>query len=134
MTARGIYELYLNGSRAGEDYYNPGLTQYNQTHLYQTYDVTSLLTSGPNALGAMLGEGWWSGLLSFGNIWNRFGDRPSLLAKLVITYDDGTRQVITTNDRDWKYFNQGPVRYSRLYLGEAYDARGGGPTLKRPGL
>jgi alpha-L-rhamnosidase len=69
VTARGIYELYLNGKRVGEDYYNPGLTQYNITHLYQTYDVTGMLEPGRNALGAMLGEGWWSGLLSFGNLW-----------------------------------------------------------------
>jgi alpha-L-rhamnosidase len=122
VTARGIYEMYLNGKHVGEDYYNPGLTQYDLTHLYQTYDVTSMVTSGQNGLGAMLGEGWWSGLLSFGNIWNHFSDRQSLLAKLVITYDDGTRDVITTNDRDWKYFNKGPVLYSSLDMGEAYDA------------
>lgn len=52
-TARGIYELYLNGERVGEDYFNPGLTQYNKTHLYQTYDVTDLVQKGAqNALGA----------------------------------------------------------------------------------
>ena len=70
----------------------------------------------------MLGEGWWSGLLSFGNIWNHFGDRQSLLAKLVITYADGTGSVITTNEKDWKYYNKGPVMYSSLDMGEAYDA------------
>jgi alpha-L-rhamnosidase len=86
VTSRGIYEVYLNGKRVGDDYYNPGLTQYNITHLYQTYDVTNMVSSGQNALGAMLGEGWWSGLLSFGTIWNHFGDRQSLLAKIVILY------------------------------------------------
>jgi len=121
-TARGIYELYLNGQRVGHDYYNPGLTQYNKTHMYQTYDVTSLIIPGENAIGAMLGEGWWSGLLSFGSIWNHFGDRQSLLAKLVIMYDDGTRDVITTNEGTWKYFTDGPVIYSSLDLGEIYDA------------
>ncbi|MGE5419149.1 MAG: family 78 glycoside hydrolase catalytic domain [Chloroflexota bacterium] len=122
VTARGIYEIFMNGERVGEDYYNPGLTQYNVTHLYQTYDVKDLLRKGENAVGAMLGEGWWSGLLSFGNIWNHFGDRQSLLAKIVITYDDGTSQVITTNGRDWKYYNNGPVVYSSLDMGEFYDA------------
>ncbi len=58
VTARGIYEVYLNGKRVSDDYYNPGLTQYNVTHLYQTYDVTNMVNSGQNALGAMLGEGW----------------------------------------------------------------------------
>jgi alpha-L-rhamnosidase len=122
VTARGIYEIFINGRRVGDDYYNPGLTQYNITHLYQTYDVTGLLNKGENALGAMLGEGWWSGLLSFGNIWNHFGDRQSLLAKLVISYSDGTEKIITTNDQDWKYFTGGPVVYSSLDMGEAYDA------------
>jgi len=122
VTARGIYELYLNGKRVGEDYYNPGLTQYDITHLYQTYDVTGLLEPGSNALGAMLGEGWWSGLLSYGNLWNYFGDRQSLLAKLVLTYEDGAREVVTTNDGTWKYFNAGPVVYSSLDMGEVYDA------------
>ncbi|HMG93549.1 MAG TPA: alpha-L-rhamnosidase N-terminal domain-containing protein, partial [Chryseolinea sp.] len=48
VTARGIYELYLNGKRVGDDFFNPGLTQYNKTHMYQTYDVTSLITKGNN--------------------------------------------------------------------------------------
>lgn len=122
VTARGIYEMYLNGSRVGDDYYNPGLTQYNVTHLYQTYDVTSMIRPGDNALGAMLGEGWWSGLLSFGTVWNHFGDRQSLLAKLVITYKDGTSDTVVTNDRTWKYFNEGPLVYGSFNLGEFYDA------------
>ena len=122
VTARGIYEVFLNGTRVGDDYYNPGLTQYNVTHLYQTYDVTRLIKPGGNALGAMLAEGWWSGLLSFGSIWNHFGDRQSLLAKLVIRYKDGTAETVTTNDRTWKYFGKGPIVYSSLDFGEVYDA------------
>ncbi|MEI6139069.1 MAG: family 78 glycoside hydrolase catalytic domain [Mariniphaga sp.] len=122
VTARGIYEVLLNGKRVGEDHYNPGLSQYNITHFYQTYDVTNLIKTGENAIGAMLGEGWWSGLLSFGSIWNHFGDRQSLLAKLVITYADGSQKVDKTNDKDWKYFNDGPIIYSSLDYGEAYDA------------
>jgi alpha-L-rhamnosidase len=122
VTARGIYEVYLNGKRVGDDYYNPGLSQYNITHFYQTYDVTNMVKPGENAIGAMMSEGWWSGLLSFGSIWNHFGDRQSLLAKLVITYADGSRNVITTNNKDWKYYNNGPVIYSSLDFGEAYDA------------
>ena len=122
VTARGIYEVFLNGRRVGDDYYNPGLTQYNRTHMYQTYDVTGLIKPGTNALGAMLGEGWWSGLLSFGNIWNHFGDRQSLLAKLVITYQDGTSETITTSERTWKYYGKGPVVYSSLDFGEIHDA------------
>lgn len=120
-TARGIYEIYINGNRVGNDYFNPGYTQYNKTHMYQTYDVTKLIKIGENGIGAMLGEGWWSGLLNYGSNWNYFGDRQSLLAKLVITYDDGTSEVITTNSDEWKYFNDGPVRYSSFFMGEVYD-------------
>jgi len=123
VTARGIYEIHLNGTRVGYRHYTPGLTQYNKTHMYQTYDVTGLVRSGRNALGAMMGEGWWSGLLSFGTIWNHFGDRQSLLAKLVIRYEDGKADVVTSNPRDWKYFPGGPVVYSSLDMGEVYDAR-----------
>ncbi|HLK64723.1 MAG TPA: family 78 glycoside hydrolase catalytic domain [Bryobacteraceae bacterium] len=122
VTARGIYEIFLNGKRVGDDYYNPGLTQYNVTHFYQTYDVTSMIKSGDNAIGAMLGEGWWSGLLSFGNIWNHFGDRQSLLAKLVVTYKDGSSDIVATNPQTWKYYSGGPVVYSSLDMGEIYDA------------
>jgi alpha-L-rhamnosidase len=122
ITARGIYEVFLNGQRVGDDYYNPGLTQYNVTHLYQTYDVTSLVRPGANAIGAMLGEGWWSGQLSYGTIWNHFGDRQSLLAKLVITYQDGTSDTVVSSPATWKYFGGGPIVYSAMHGGEVYDA------------
>ncbi|MTB50036.1 family 78 glycoside hydrolase catalytic domain [Lewinella sp. W8] len=125
VSARGIYELYLNGERVGEDYFNPGLTQYNKTHFYQTYDVTDRIRAGaPNALGAWLGEGWWSGAITFtGSNWNYFGDRQSLLAQLIITYADGTEKVVTTNEADWKIYTDGPVRYGSFFQGEVYDAR-----------
>jgi alpha-L-rhamnosidase len=122
VTARGIYEMYLNGRRVGEDYYNPGLTQYNITHMYQTYDVTGMMKPGSNAMGAMLGEGWWSGLVSFGNVWNQFGDRQSLLAKLAITYKDGSSETVVTDPRTWKYYGAGPLIYGSLDYGEIYDA------------
>ena len=96
VTARGIYEMYLNGNRVSNEYFNPGLTQYNKNHMYQTFDVTSALKQGENgtsrgnrenALGAWLSEGWWSGNITYsGESWNYFGDRQSLLSKLVITY------------------------------------------------
>jgi alpha-L-rhamnosidase len=123
VTARGIYEMYINGERIGNDYFNPGLTEYYVTHLYQTYDVTSNIKPGKNAVGAMLGEGWWSGNITYsGENWNYFGDRQSLLAKLVITYTDGTTKTITTKPETWKYFNDGPVVYSSFFQGEVYDA------------
>lgn len=122
-TARGIYELYLNGKRVGNDYFNPGLTQYNKTHLYQSFDVSDLVKDGRNTWGAWLSEGWWSGNITFsGDSWNYFGDRQSLLAKLVIQYTDGTEQVIGTDPSNWSSFNDGPIRYGSFFQGEIYDA------------
>jgi alpha-L-rhamnosidase len=123
-TARGIYELYLNGKRVSEDFFNPGLTQYNKTHQYQTFDVTSLVKSGENAWGAWLSEGWWSGNITYsGDSWNYFGDRQSLLAKLIIEYVDGSEQVIMTNPSQWKSYNDGPIRIGSFFQGEVYDAQ-----------
>ena len=115
----------MNGKRIGKDCFNPGLTQYNKHHMYQTYDVTAAINpKSPNVLGAIMNEGWWSGNITFsGDSWNFFGDRQSLLAKLVVTYSDGKEQIITTNNKEWKYFNDGPIRYSSFFQGEVYDAR-----------
>lgn len=123
VTSRGIYEMFLNGEKVGNDYFNPGLTQYNKTHMYQTYDVTKQIKKGTNALGALLGEGWWSGNITYsGENWNYFGDRQSLLAKLVINYSDGDKTTIVTQPEKWKYYNDGPIVYSSFFQGEVYDA------------
>lgn len=122
-TARGIYEIYINGKRVGDDFFNPGITQYNKTHLYQVYDVTGMLNSGKNAIGAMLAEGWWSGACTYtGENWNFFGDRQSLLAQLVITYNDGSEHVVVTSPETWKYYSGGPVVYGSFFQGEVYDS------------
>lgn len=123
VTSRGIYKIYMNGQPVGDDYFNPGLTQYNKVHLYQTFDVTGCIHSGRNVIGAMLGEGWWSGGCTYtGSNWNYFGDRQSLLAKLVITYADGIEKIIVTEPSKWTYFNDGPVLYGSFFQGEAYNA------------
>ena len=122
-TARGTYELYINGERVGDDYLDPGLTEYNKTQFYQTYDVTSLLKNGANGLGAQMDEGWWSGAISFsGDNWNFFGDKQSLLAKLVVTYADGSQQTVVTDPATWQFSSHGPVRLGSLFQGEVYDA------------
>jgi len=122
-TARGIYELRLNGQRIGDSYFNPGLTQYNKTHQYQSYDVTALVKSGANALAVMMSEGWWSGQLSYGNTWHAFGDRQAFLSKLEVTYQDGHREIFVSQPEQWTYSVDGPIRYSSLNMGEIYDAR-----------
>ena len=123
VSARGIYDLYVNGHLVTTDYFNPGLTQYNKTHLYQTFDVTSLMKQGTNVMGAQMGEGWWSGGISYTpENWNLFGDRQSLLVKLVITYRDGHQQTVVSQPQNWKYSVQGPVVYGSFFQGEVYDA------------
>ncbi len=122
-TARGAYEMMVNGHRVSDDYLNPGLTQYNKTLFYQTFDVTKILKEGNNALGAILNEGWWSGALTYKpDSWNFFGDRQALLAELVINYTDGTQQRIVTRPSTWRYTTDGPVRMGSLFQGEVYDA------------
>ncbi|MCA0757848.1 family 78 glycoside hydrolase catalytic domain [Paenibacillus sp. N4] len=122
-TARGIYEFHINGERVGEDYFNPGHTQYNKRLMYQTYDITDLLQSGENAVGVMLASGFWSDQMTFNlSNYNYYGDRPSLYAKLVLTYADGTSETIVTDPDSWKYFGEGPVTYAGLFNGENYDA------------
>ena len=126
VTARGIYDFSLNGKRVGDGFFAPGLTQYNKTHFYQTYDVTSLLREGNNVAGAVLNEGWWSGGFSFDPAcWNWFGDRQSLLACLRIWYDDGSCRTVVTSPGEWQSSNSGPIRCGSLFQGEVYDARVG---------
>jgi alpha-L-rhamnosidase len=123
VTARGIYEIYANAKRIGQDYFNPGLTQYDKHHPYQVYSL-DLIQGQENAIGALLAEGWWSGNITYsGENWNYFGDRQSLLAKLVIDYQDGTSQIVTTQPESWKITHDGPIRYGSFFQGEVYDAR-----------
>ncbi|MFC4321439.1 glycoside hydrolase family 78 protein [Litchfieldia salsa] len=122
-TARGIYEFHINGERVGDEYFPPGHTQYDKTLMYQTYDVTDMLVKGENALGAMLSSGWWSD----GQSWrlpnyNYYGDRQSLLAKLVVTYEDGTSDIVVTDPDNWQYYGEGPITYAGFFNGEDYDA------------
>jgi alpha-L-rhamnosidase len=119
-SALGLYELHLNGRRVGRDYFAPGWTDYRIRVQYQTYDVTQDISVGSMALGAILGTGWYSGHVGmFGP--NRYGDNPHLLLELHVEYEDGSRQVIVT-DETWKTM-AGPIAYSDLLKGESFDAR-----------
>jgi alpha-L-rhamnosidase len=127
VTALGVYEVQLNGRVAGDHVLAPGWTSYAHRLRYQTFDVTDLLHAGRNAIGALLGDGWFRGRLGFdGGRRNIYGDRLALLAQLEITYADGmTERMIT--DETWRAIT-GPILASDLYDGETYDAR-----LERPG-
>ena len=102
---------------------NPGLTQYDKRINYQTYDITDKLRPGRNGVGVTISSGWWCDAQTFVvKNYNYFGDKEALLAKIEVTYEDGSRIIATTNTKEWKYFGDGPYRYAGFFLGEQYDA------------
>lgn len=123
ITAMGAYEMFINGKPVSEDWFNPGMSQYRETLNYHAYDVTRLIRNGENAVGAILGPGFYTGYMSFtpGN-YNFFGDTEALLAKLVITYEDGSQKLIVTNPDTWKLFKEGPIEYASMFQGQRYNA------------
>lgn len=127
VTALGSYRIFLNGHRVGNDVLTPDFTDYGKRVLYQTYDVTEWLTNGPNAVAAILGEGWFgSGLTWEGRSYFFLPPPTRLLAQLEISYQDGTRDTVVT-DESWKGAAS-PILRSEIYAGEVYDAR-----LEKPG-
>lgn len=123
-TARGIYELYLNGQKVDNDYFKPGLTQYNLHHEYQSFDVTDKIQAGENVWGTILAEGWWSGNITYsGENWNFFGDRSSFIGNLEIEFEDGSKKSIPTKADQWKSYQDGPIIVGSFFQGEVYDAR-----------
>lgn len=122
-TARGIYECSINGKRVGDEYFAPGASQFDKHLMYQTYDVTAYLKEGKNGIGCTLASGWWCDAVTYiVSNYNFWGDKMSFLGKLVITYEDGSREVITTNPQEWQYFGEGPYTYAGFFNGEHYDA------------
>lgn len=107
-TGLGYYELYLNGRRVGDAVLEPSFTRFERRVEYATYDITRLLREGRNAVGALVGQGWWQG-------------PPCLLVQLEIELTDGRRLVIAT-DKNW-YWSDSPIVENSLYGGEVYDAR-----------
>lgn len=131
-TALGIYQLYLNGRRIGDEYFSPGWTDYSRRIYYRTYDVAPLLRNGTNALGAVLADGWFAGYVGYSRQRNHYGSRLRLLGQLVIEYADGTTQVIATGP-DWKG-SLGPIQQADFLQGEIYDARLEQPGWNAPGF
>jgi alpha-L-rhamnosidase len=125
VTSLGLYEMHVNGRRVGDQLFTPGWTSYKKRLQYQTYDVTGLLKAGDNAVGLMLGNGWYRGDLPGGRR-NVYGDRLALLLQIDVTYADGRRETVGS-DGSWKAAS-GPVLMSEIYHGETYDAR-----LEKPG-
>ena len=141
-TALGIYELHLNGRRVSDEYFAPGWTDYHQRAYYRTYDVTSQIKAGANALGAWVADGWYSGYLGFGLLTGMgterigrytYGKTPAFSAQLEIEYGDGSSQTIAT-DTAWKVTGEGPIQEADLLMGEFYDARRDMPGWSAPGF
>ncbi|GII92457.1 glycoside hydrolase family 78 protein [Sinosporangium siamense] len=126
-SALGVYEAEINGTRVGDHVLAPGWTSYAHRLRYQTFDVTHLLSEGPAAIGAILGDGWHLGRLGFGGGRRHiYGDRRAFLAQLELFYQDGTAERVVTDDT-WPAAG-GPIVSSGIYEGEVHDAR-----LERPG-
>ncbi|WP_215224141.1 alpha-L-rhamnosidase [Echinicola shivajiensis] len=119
----GLYELSINGKRIGNHQLDPAYTRFDRRLLYVTHDVTEALRSGENAIGVLLGNGWYNhqstAVWDFHNApWR---NRPSFCMDLRITYEDGTIETIGTG-KDWKT-HLSPVIFNSIYTAEHYDAR-----------
>lgn len=119
-SAHGVYQLSINGQKVGDQFLAPGWTDYNQRIQVQTYDVTALLQQGENVIGTALGDGWYRGKVGL-NWRGIYGSNLALLAKLQVTYTDGSTGSFVT-DGSWRSA-EGPFVRADLQDGEAYDAR-----------
>ena len=119
-TALGLYELRVNGERVGSELLTPGWTDYRRRIQYQSFDVTALLRPGRNAIGAILGDGWYAGhMASFGP--NHYGDGPALLCQLNIELA-GDRSLSIASDRSWRAWPS-EAGIADLLMGERVDGR-----------
>ncbi len=121
VTCLGLYELHINGQRVGDQVFTPGWTSYNKRLQYQTYDVTQILIQGDNAVGAILGDGWYRGLTGWNMARNFYGEKLALLLQIQVNYQDGSSEIIIS-DESWKAAT-GPILEADMYNGEIYDAR-----------
>lgn len=124
VTALGLYELRLNGQRVGDHLLAPEWTNYNKRVQYQTYDVTTMLRKGSNALGAILGNGWYCGGWQHwkDSLSAIYGKEPLLLTQLEIEFTNGTRQTCVS-DGTWHGTAEGPLQFAGIYEGVTYDGR-----------
>ena len=117
MVGLGVYEFYLNGEKQGEECLLPGYCDYDTWIQYQTYDL--MLSQGMHRIEMMLGDGWYKGWFGLAKDHENYGDRLAALAEIHIWYEDGTEEIIGTDDT-WKA-RRSPVVYSGIYPGEVYD-------------
>ena len=122
LATLGGYRLTVNGAPAGPNAFNPDWTDYRYRVTYQTYDATPLLHAGSNAIGVLLGAGWYASRFGFSSKRYAYGPPPvRMLMELHVTYADGHEEVINS-DSTW-HVAPSPVLISEIYDGEMYDAR-----------
>ena len=119
-TALGIYELTVNWQKAGNRYFAPGFTSYQTQLQYQTYDITGLLAES-NTIFVTVAGGWAVGSFVFTRNNRITADRQALLMEIRLTYEDGTQELIGT-DENWGVTESGNCQAADLYDGEIYDA------------
>ena len=120
----GLYALYLNGARVGDEYLTPGINAYDSYLQYQTYDITPLLRAGANAIGARLGNGYYKGRVNWPGIPERrniYGDRLALICEVHVEFEDGTSACFVS-DESWRA-SLSPYLRAEIYDGVIYDAR-----------
>ena len=121
VTAKGLFEVWINGQKTGNDFMVPGFTPYEKRIETLTYDVTGQIKSGQNCIAAVLGEGWYAGkLMGPKAVYPKLN--PCLLIQLETVYQDGRVEKVVS-DQSWRGTRSGPVRFSGIYDGELYDAR-----------
>jgi alpha-L-rhamnosidase len=120
-SAHGLYQIHINGKKVGDELFTPGWTSYQKRLQYQVYDVTKQVVTGQNAIGVILGDGWYRGFLTWDGNKNHYGENTALLLQMEITYQDGSKELIVS-DNSWKS-STGPILKSDIYNGETYDAR-----------
>ena len=123
IAVAGLYELYMNGEKIGNQRLDPMYTRYDRRNLYVTYDVTTQIQNGDNAIGVILGNGWYNHqALATWNFHNApWRNRPAFCLDLRITYSDGSEAIIGTG-LDWRS-SSGPLISNNIYTGDHYDAR-----------
>lgn len=123
VAAAGLFELYINGVKTGDHVLNPAYTRFDRRNLYVSFDVTKQLQNGKNAIGVLLGNGWYNHQSTA--VWDfhkaPWRNRPAFCLDLRIAYDDGTCETITSG-KDWKT-SLGSVVFNSIYTAEHHDAR-----------
>lgn len=120
-SALGAYELHLNGKPVDTDVLSPGWTDFSKRVHYRGYDITEQLKRGENVVGAILGDGWYASYLAFTGKRHYYGGDPRLLVQLNIEYQDGSREIVAT-DESWQAAS-GPILEADLQMGCVYDAQ-----------